>query len=252
MASSTGSYRPQVTALRGLLVALATVTCAAGPTGPAPAAPAARVLFIGNSLTYENDLPRMVQALSLAGGHVVAVAMIAEPNFALEDHWNRAEVHRAIADGEWDVVILQQGPSALPDSRDELRRWTRLFARRIRDAGAEPALYMVWPSAARFDDFPRVSESYRLAARDVEGMLLPAGDAWLEAWKRDPALELYGPDGFHPSQAGTYLAALAIVGRLYDHDLVGLPATLELAGGGTVSIPPATAAVLQAAAAAAR
>jgi hypothetical protein len=95
-----------------------------------------------------------------------------------------------------------------------------------------------------------VSESYRLAARDVDGLLLPAGDAWLEAWKRDAGLQLYGPDAFHPSQAGTYLAALTIVGTLYHPDLVGLPSTLELAGGGSVAIPPATAAILQAAAAA--
>jgi hypothetical protein len=242
------SRRPAA-AVRPLLVALATVTCAAGPTEPA-APPPERVLFIGNSLTYEHDLPRMVQALSLAAGHEVAVAMIAQPNFALEDHWGRPEVHGTIADGDWDVVVLQQGPSALASSREDLRRWTRRFARPIRDAGAVPALYMVWPAAARFDDFPRVSESYRLAARDVDGILLPAGDAWLEAWKRDAGLQLYGPDAFHPSEAGTYLAALTIVGALFRHELVGLPATLELTGGGTVAIPPATAAILQAAAAA--
>lgn len=241
--------RPRLNPLSLLALALSVTTCAAGPTEP-PAFPyPSRVLFIGNSLTYENDLPRMVQALSRAGGHEVVVAMVARPDYGLEQHWSGSEALARIADGNWDVVVLQQGPSSLDASRENLRLWTARFARRIRDAGAEPALYMVWPAASRHGDFPRVSESYRLAAGDVDGILLPAGDAWLEAWRLDPEVQLYGPDGFHPSQAGTYLAALTIVGRLYGHPLAGLPASLELEGGGAVSIPPATAELLQRAAA---
>ena len=43
-----------------------------------------------------------------------------------------------------------------------------------------------------------------------KGLLLPAGDAWRAAWAADARLPLYGPDGFHPSPMGTYLAALVI------------------------------------------
>jgi hypothetical protein len=246
------SRRRPLVVLRILLVAVATATCAAGPTEPRVAPDPSRVLFIGNSLTYENDLPRMVQALARAAGHELTVAMLARPNFGLEDHWNRPETLALIADGNWDVVVLQQGPSSLDTSRENLRLWTGRFARRIREAGAEPALYMVWPSAARESDFPRVSESYRLAAADVDGILLPAGDAWREAWRLDADVPLYGPDAFHPSPTGTYLAALSIVGGLYDHPLVGLPAALTLDGGGNVTIPPPTATLLQRAAATVR
>lgn len=251
MSRTPPDLRRHLALLRGLLVAVATATCAAGPTEPAAAPNPERVLFVGNSLTEVNDLPRMVQALSRAAGHDLAVAMLAYPNYGLEDHWERSVTHDLIATGDWDVVVLQQGPSALETSREILRRMAGRFAGRIRDAGGEPALYMVWPPAIRADDFPRVSESYRLAAEDVAGLLLPAGDAWQEAWRLDPAVELYGSDAFHPSQAGTYLAALTIVGRFYDHPLVGLPASLELEGGGTVAIPEATAELLQHAAAAA-
>lgn len=240
--------RPRSIVLRALLVAFATVTCAAEPTEPSGRPNPERVLFIGNSLTFENDLPRMVQALARAAGHELEVTMRAYPNYGLEDHWNRPETHTAIAKGDWDVVVLQQGPSSLDESRENLRRWTRHFARRIREAGGEPALYMVWPAAVRAADFPRVSESYRLAARDVDGLLLAAGDGWQEAWELDPDVGLYGPDNFHPSVAGTYLAALVIVGEFYGGPLVGLPGTLELDGGGTVTVPGETAEVLQRAA----
>ena len=104
-----------------------------------------------------------------------------------------------IAAGGWRWVVLQQGPSALPESRVNLREWTRRFDAVIRQAGGVTALYMVWPESSRRNAFPDVSASYRLAAQDVDGILLPAGDAWLAAWRLDPSLPLYGSDGFHPS-----------------------------------------------------
>jgi hypothetical protein len=69
---------------------------------------------------------------------------------------------------------------------------------------------MVWPSSTRMGDFDAVSASYAMAAKDVDGLLLPAGDWWRSAWRQDAALALYGPDGFHPSPLGSYIAALAI------------------------------------------
>ena len=56
-------------------------------------------------------------------------------------------------------------------------------------------------------------ESYRLAAADVRGVELPAGAAWLAAWAREPELELYGPDEFHSTLEGSYLAALMIYAK---------------------------------------
>ena len=85
----------------------------------------------------------------------------------------------------------------------------------IKKAGGRTALYMVWPSRARRGDFAGVSQSYAAAAKDVKGLLLPAGDAWRAAWAADTALPLYGPDGFHPSPVGTYLAALVIYEQIF-------------------------------------
>src|SRR5437868_1227446 len=73
-----------------------------------------RVLFIGNSLTYSNDLPAMVAALAKsAGKRPLVFQSVVEGGFSLEDHWDRGDAQRAIAQGKWDVVVLQQGPSSL-------------------------------------------------------------------------------------------------------------------------------------------
>ena len=181
-----------------------------------------RILFVGNSLTYSNDLPSMVCAMARSTGKQVTCESVAKPDYGLEEHWNERDARQAIARG-WDIVVLQQGPSSLPESRRLLINYTRRFDAEIKKAGARTALFMVWPSLARRGDFPGVSQSYAAAANDVSGLLLPAGDAWRAAWAVDPKLPLYGPDGFHPSEAGTYLSALVIYEQLFEAPPPALP-----------------------------
>ena len=170
-----------------------------------------RVLFIGNSLTYVNDLPGTLAGLARSGGDTIRVEMVTRPNYALIDHLTEhSGAEEAIARGGWDVVVLQQGPTSLPVNRDSLILWTRMFDPLIRAVGARPALYMVWPAADRLQDFDAVRTSFRMAAESVDGIFLPAGMAWVAAWQRNTTLHLYGSDGFHPSPLGTYLAALTI------------------------------------------
>lgn len=168
------------------------------------------LLFIGNSLTAANDLPAQLEAMGRASGIAIHCTMVAKPDFSLEDHWADGEARKAIARGGWSHVILQQGPSALPESRVLLNEYAGRFDREIRRARARPSFFMVWPSAARSGDFDGVSASYAGAASLTAGVLMPAGDAWRAAWRREPGLALYGPDGFHPSRLGSYLAALTI------------------------------------------
>jgi hypothetical protein len=206
------------------------------------------VLFIGNSLTYANDLPLIVQALAKAAGEKLAVEMLTYGGAALEDHWNDGGAQRALERQRWDVVVLQQGPSSTPENREHLRKWTKKLAEPIRKAGARPALYMVWPDKSRFSFFDDVRESYSLAAADVDGIFLPAGEVFRAAWRRDPRAPLYGGDDFHPSVAGSYAAALSIYGMLYRRAPQGLPARLQLANGQIVNLKPELAKLLQQAA----
>ena len=215
------------------------------PGGRPTAAKNLRVLFIGNSLTSANDLPLIVQALAKAAGKSMDVESVILGGANLEDHWNDGAAQRAIARQNWSVVVMQQGPSSLPESRVLLRKWTKTYAELIRKAHARPALYMVWPELERNAFFDDVRDSYSLAASDVDGIFLPAGEAFRAAWRRDPRAPLYASDGFHPSVAGSYAAALSIYGVLYRRDPQGLPARLELSNGQVVAVPQALAELLQ-------
>jgi hypothetical protein len=212
---------------------------------------ALRVLFIGNSLTAANDLPAMVESLARAAAErTLEWKAVLQRGASLEDQWQAGDAVRAIRTERWDVVVLQQGPSSQLDSRVLLRRDTARFAKVIREAGARPALYMVWPARSRSGDFDGVSISYRTAAKDVDALIIPAGDAWREVWKRDQNAELYGGDGFHPSAEGSYLAALVMYQQLFGKSPIGLPSRITDAIGRTLAdLPPARARLLQEAAA---
>jgi hypothetical protein len=207
---------------------------------------ALKVLFIGNSLTYVNDLPGLLAGLA-DSAHVERAFWyfsVAEPNYSLEDHWADGSAVYALDHGPWDVVVLQQGPSSLPENQVLLRDWSVRFAEKIRAAGGRPALYMVWPESSRTSAFTAVSDAYTGAAQAVDGMLFPVGRAWLLAWQGDASMPLYGADGFHPSVLGSWLAALVMLDRLYTVDLDRLPTTVRRPDGSTASIPAAARAAL--------
>ncbi|MEZ4701031.1 MAG: hypothetical protein R2834_11915 [Rhodothermales bacterium] len=196
-----------------LVIAALSLTTCGDATGPAEEDYA--ILFVGNSLTYTNDLPGILSDLLDAASdrERIVIESIAEPNYGLEDHWANEGTRKRISRGTWDVVVLQQGPSAT-EGRPSLLQYTALFSDPIREGGGVPALYMVWPAAERSFDFAGVRDAYQTAAVDVDGYFFPAGIAWQEAWKADPGLGLYGADGFHPSIYGTYLAAVVMYEQL--------------------------------------
>jgi hypothetical protein len=174
-----------------------------------------RVLFIGNSLTYTNEMPRMVQHLATSADRSFAYGVAAAPNYSLEDHWADG-ITGTIAAQRADVVVMQQGPSSLPANQQHLAYWARQLEPSIRAAGGIPALYMVWPEASRLSAFDAVRDAYRNAAEEVDGLFLPAGDVWRAAWARDPDIATYGSDGFHPSVIGSMAAALTVFAVVFE------------------------------------
>ena len=220
-------------AIRGAAFAAALMAAALacgsdGVTGP-PGGEGPAILFIGNSLTYFNEMPDIVAAISLGAGDdpPLRVAMVAYPNYGLEEHWDRGDALDAIDEGGWDVVVLQQGPSTLPESRAHLVEWSGRFAERIRAAGARPALLSVWPTDGTEAGYDSVLASYGAAAEAVDGILIPAGEAWREALARDPDLTLTIVDGFHPSLLGSVIAAYAVWHAITGRSPIGLSPEIE-------------------------
>jgi hypothetical protein len=206
-----------------LTALLAACTGGSSPSSPEPAG-GYRVLFIGNSLTASNDLPGTLAAMAASVGDTIAVQSVTRPNFAVIDHVNgMSDAVQVIREGTWDYVVLQQGPTSQQIGRDTLILASQLLDPDIRNAGGRTAEFMVWPARENLNTFDGVLQSCIEAAAAVAGLCLPAGEAWRSAWSVDPSLPFYGPDGFHPSPLGTYLAALVIYEGITGHNARSLP-----------------------------
>ena len=230
------------------LAALSAAGACQDGAGPYGGTLSLRILFIGNSLTYYNDLPGTLAAVARTAGDTLGVESVTGPGYALIDHLDgKSGAVAAVKRGGWDFVVLQQGPSTLAVNRDSLVLWTAMFDSIIRPTGARTALYMVWPAGASAQGTDAARQSYQLAAQSVGGLFLPAGVALRSALQQDATLPLLGSDDFHPSPLGTYLVAITIYETLTGKDARDLP-DRATANGATLDVPASVVQLLQEAA----
>ncbi len=201
-----------------------------------------RVLFVGNSHTYVHNVPGMLDAIARQNGDSsFRVTAVAYPNVSLEDHWYDGTAARHLERGRWEYVVMQQGPSSQEGHHQHLAHWTQQFTPLIRAAGASPVLYQVWPHISRPQDFPAVQQAYGFAAASVNGILAPAGAAWVNNFSANPDLALYDPDGTHANVMGAYVAALTIYASISGVDARMLPPVIP----GNAAVEEATVRKLQ-------
>jgi len=176
---------------------------------------AQRILFVGNSLTYTNDVPVMVKNLGKAMGRKLDTECVCYPNYGLEDHWNDGRIQKKIEKGAYDFVLFQQGPSSQAYGRQSLLEYGGKISTLAKEHGTQPVYFMVWPSLQYYRTFAGVIKNHRDAAESNEAIVIPLGELWQQYRASANMPNLYGPDGFHPSSAGSFLAALSIYKTLF-------------------------------------
>jgi hypothetical protein len=173
------------------------------------------VLFIGNSLTYFNEMPRMTQQLGAREHRPLRVDAVTQSGASLEDLWFRTEALKRIWQEHWDYVIVQErGGSAARDRGELFHEYLGLFAAEARKSGAAPVLFMTWNAGS--------ADFFKAAARRANARLLPVGLAWHDLLVRGDFSRLDW-DGTHPNLAGSYLIASSIYATIYDKAPRDLP-----------------------------
>lgn len=187
-------------------------TC--NPTPPLRSG-AKKILFVGNSLTYFNDLPSQVAAIGASMGNHIEQEVMAYPNYALEDHWNDGCLQDMISSGFYDFVVVQQGPSSQSDGAKSLLEYGERIQQLCMQHDAKLAFFMVWPARANYHTFNGVIANYTSAAHATGAILCPVGATWKRHIDDTGDWSYYGPDAYHPSAVGTGVAAGIVYKSLF-------------------------------------
>lgn len=185
-----------------------------------------RVLFVGNSYTYFWNLHLQVRAMSQQNeGSELMTRESTSGGVNLGQHWRGErdlDSRALIGSGDYDVVILQDHSRQAIDAPDSLIHYGRLMAEKAQESGADVYFYVTWARA--WDPYMQepILEAYREVARQNNAGIIPVGPAWQRALALRPDLDLYDPDGSHPSPVGTYLIACVMYGALTGESPVGL------------------------------
>jgi hypothetical protein len=202
------------------------VRFASSSCNPFVRTPCVRVLFLGNSFTYVNDLPTVFRDLARAAGQDVETSMVANGGETLQDHAASSDSLNAIRNTHEQFVILQeqsQVPSVESFRQSEMYPAARTLVASVRTAGATPILLETWAHRDGWSDYrldysamqAAVNQAYATIATELKVSVAPAGQAWQTVLRQDPGIVLWEADGIHPSPAGTYLAACVLYTRLF-------------------------------------
>lgn len=194
-----------------------------------------RVLFIGNSYTYVNNLPQMIADIANSMGDTLIFDSNAPGGYTLQSHSTNAVTLEKIASSNWDFVVLQeqsQFPSfPISQVETDVFPYAHILDSLINanNSCSETVFYMTWGrkngDASNCASWPPVCTysgmdsllnlRYRMMAENNHAILSPVGAVWNYIRQNYPSIELYSSDESHPSTAGTYAAACSFYTTLY-------------------------------------
>ena len=194
-----------------------------------------RVLFVGNSYTYYNNLPEIVAALAASQGVKMEVRMIARGGATLDQIWELDEVHQVLREGKWDYVVLQEHSqlgTVYVDGVQQLNEpeafWDsiRMYEFEIRRIRAKTVLYLTWARKRDSSQQAGLNYAYMTIAQELGLIVAPVGMAWAKVREMEPEMPLHLGDGSHPTVIGSYLSACVLADTLLGKRLAGLPARI--------------------------
>ena len=192
---------------------------------PADGAARTRVLFVGNSLTFYNDLPGLVQQMSAREERPLEVQSVTSAYASLQWHWAMGKPQELLAQGKWDYVVLQEFSRRPVTDPQNSAKYFELFAAEARQAGAKPLIFQNWTRAGHDSEYAAMLATYQTVKAQTGGAIVPIGAAWLMCAQEHPEITLFLDDR-HPTDEGTYLAACVLYGAIYGKDPTALPMDL--------------------------
>ena len=217
--------------------------CGAAANAAEPAATATttaprelRVLFVGNSLVYVNNLPATLRALADAQATPVRIttATFAAPGGTVAERWKDGHAAAALRGGTWDAIVLQERGGLLACMVDAEQRAQgecraserahKQFADLAREHGARTLLLATWgPNEAWQLKLDRAIK--QLASR-TSADVIPAGSV-LRAYAAEHPQTPTFPDKVHPSLPATLIMAAQLYRAITGSDAQARDITID-------------------------
>jgi len=177
-----------------------------------------KVLMLGNSFTFYNDLPGILSVL--LGEKVASITRggaYLHQFLDTSDELN-AKFCDALARQKWDYIILQEQSNTPALNRTVFQQSVQSLCKLIRHNGATPLLYATWAYREGSEKLASTGlsyvemdqamySSYHAAAQANQALIADVGKAFTAL---RPFVDPYTEDDYHPSQAGSLIAAHAI------------------------------------------
>ena len=188
-------------------------------------ADATRVLFIGNSLTFWNEMPWMTRRVAGSLGTKLVTEFSGASGATLRQQWERGRALHAIKEQHWDFVVLQAQSSEMSARPEETMKYARLFDREIDRVEAKTVIFATWKTDELRISQAALTARYISLAQELDAALAPVGRAWEEL--RREGIDLFDPGGLHPNLKGSYLTACVFYATFYGKSPEGATHTFE-------------------------
>ena len=202
-----------------------------------------RVLFIGNSLTYFNNMPQTFEAIANSKGDPTIVTMHAPGGTGFSHHITNPTVFNYFRQGNWDYIVLQPGSNESPGYSEPINS-TLTRARILKDSinlynPCAKVLYYeisygVWGNTeANLTSYNNTMDLIRTnleyLADSTKSYFAPAGEVIRKAWNTDQSIMLWGGVGdIHPNSIGSYMIACTFYSTIYQKNSFGTNITTSL------------------------
>lgn len=194
-----------------------------------------RALFIGNSYTYTNNMYVLIQNLAVSTGDELQISASVPGAFSFYSHCTEPQTLSKLAQGGWDYVVLQEQSQVPSYDQAYVELNCYPYAKRLDSLVhayspcAKTIFYMTWGrqngDASRCPYWPPVCTylgmdsllelRYTTMADDNNAWLSPVARVWRRLRALHPGLNLYDPDGSHPSAAGSFAAACSFYAIMF-------------------------------------
>jgi hypothetical protein len=204
-----------------------------------------RVVFIGNSRTYYQDMPGIVVEFAKTIGTNIKAKVVVQGGQTLEGHWNDNSNAQNAITSEWnDFVVLQEKSTRLYEQPDLYQEYTTRFCK-LTDNEAITLMLVNWITPISYQQSSTNQTVIAIQKEENKGSeICAAGEAWKTTNIERPDINLYLEDG-HPNENGAYLTACFMHSVLHRVSPVGLPNSVVTQNGTSISIDPEYANYLQ-------